>query len=249
MKWQMTLSAILLFGVAGIARGQVVPYTLQEGVEVNLYSFEAEKILSPDEFWVTYAFHNLYDSCRVVYWFTELKQGDMRLAIDYWVRDRYEKEKNAEDLSAISRSKSFTVTGENVSYCHAVEWFDHRPDKRIRLVDNFYCPDTLTYTIRAVNETTGDRQILERLTVRSNDGRMWASGALPIALVEWKPPTSWTGQTAYIDIQLGVEGPGLFNPARSDEITGPLSVQLEEPYYSEYYEQFNQSYPPSGTVK
>ena len=236
-------------GNSGESGSVVVPCTLQDGVVVNLYNAETDELLSPGDFWVSYAFHTLYDSCRVVYWFTELKQGDARLVIDNWIEDQYETEKTPEELSAISRSASFVVTGEEISYYHALEWFDHRPGKRVQQVDNFYCPDSLTYRIRAVNETTEASIVIEELDVRSNENRVWTSGGLPLAAVRWDPPSGWTGQTAYIDVQIEVEGPGLFNPARSDEVTGPLSVQLSEPYYSGYYEPFNQNFPPGGSVE
>ena len=249
MKAHLFFVVPLFLLFMGEVRGQVVPYTLQDGVEVNLYSFEEGKVLSPDRFWVAYTFHTLYDSCRVIYWFTELKQGDERLPIANWVKDRYEKGRTAEDLSAMSRSESFVVTGDAVSYYHAVEWFDPRPGKREQLVDNFFCPDTLTYRIVAVNETTTESIVIEELEVRENNGHIWTSGGLPLAEISWDPPASWEGQSVYIDVQLELDGPGLFNPARSDEITGPLSVQLDEPFYSGYYEQFNESHPPVGDVE
>ncbi|MCB0714167.1 MAG: hypothetical protein KDD67_17720 [Ignavibacteriae bacterium] len=216
---------------------------IQDSVFVNLLPLEGSDTLTARDFSAAYEFHNLYDSCRVIYTFSELWQEEERLELSNWDYEHFEKNKNAAQLSALSRSKSFVVTGDTVSYFRSVKWFDPRSGKRQQLVDNFYCTDSLTYIVSMVNELTSARIEVERLLVVSDgSGHIMTSGGLPIAVRKWVPPTGWNGVSAYVDIEITVEGSGLFDPARKDDIVGRLSRALEEPFYSTYYSQFNVSY-------
>ena len=102
-----------------------VPVEIQDGVTISPVG-ENGDTLSPDSFWANYTFHHLYDSCRVIYQFVELAQGKERIELANWVNQRYEKTKTASELSDMSRSKSFVISGDTISYAHSVRWFDPR---------------------------------------------------------------------------------------------------------------------------
>lgn len=227
-----------------------IPVEIQDSVFVDLYEIEGGDTSSPHDYSAAYEFHHLYDSTRVVYTFAELWQSTERLELANWNFEVYEKDKTAAELSTLSRSKSFTITGDTISYYREISWFDHRPGHRVQLANNFYCTDTLTYVVSFVNEVTQQRIEVQRLTVTGDgNGHIMTGGGLPMAVVRWVPPTSWEGVSAYVDLELAVEGSGLFNPAKWGSIVGNISHSLKEPFYSGYYQQFNQPYQIGGTIE
>ena len=214
---------------------------IQDGVKVDPTG-ETGIVYPADEFWASYSFYHLYDSVQVSYHFVELAQGNNRIELANWSEEGYEKNKSALELSNISRSKSFVVSGDEISYCHHVKWFDYRPGYRQQLVDNFYCDGVLTYTVSAVNESTAERIDIEVLTIEGDgSGHILTTGGVPIEVVEWTPPASWNGVSAYIDITLTVSGDDL-SISRRDRVAGRASTALTEPFYSDYYKQFNEPF-------
>ena len=220
-------------------------FNIQDSVMVNPVS-EGGIIYSASDFWAAYNFHHKYDSTHVIYRFMELTQGSNRIELANWDHEGYETGMTPSELSAISKSKPFVVTGQQIRYCHVVEWFDPRSGYRTQEVDNFYCKDTLTYVIKAVNETTQQSVTIETLTFWSDGSHIIITGGNPIAVVQWTPPSTWNGQSAHIKIDLSQSGSGAYNPARHDLVSGRGSTALTESYYSAYFEDFNESYSGGG---
>lgn len=224
--------------------GQTGPhlwFEVQDSAYIDLINEDTGDTTNPDKVWALYEFHMLYDSCRAVYTFTELKCAGARVKLDNWKYLDFKKTFDPATLSGMSRSKVFTVhTGDTLSFYREFAWFN--PHTNEQKINNYFSEDDLEFVVRL--KQSGTNTILARLDSlgiysRIPSGAPYIYGNGPAYyLVKYVVPPAHNNKQVYVDISVGADGTGDYFPARKDDFGVNLSAAVLTDCWVPFFAQF-----------
>lgn len=216
-------------------------FEVQDSAFVDLINDDVGDTTNPDKVWPLYEFHMLYDSCRAIYTFTELKCAGARLKLDNWKYLDFKKNFDAATLSGMSHSKPFTVhAGDTLSFYREFAWFN--PHTNEQKINNYFSEDDLEFVVRLKN--TGTNATLARLDSlgiysRVPSGVPYIYGNGPAYyIVKYIVPAAHNNKEVYVDIAVSANGTGDFDPARKDDFGINLSAAVLNDCWVPYFAQF-----------
>lgn len=216
-------------------------FEVQDSVFIDLINDEVGDTTSPNLVWPLYEFHMLYDSCRAIYTFTELKNAGARIELDNWDYLEFKTSFDSQPLSQLSCSRPFVVrVGDTLSFYREFAWFSsHTGNQK---ADNYFSEDDLEFVVRL--KKTGTKTVLATLDSlgvysRVPSGVPYIYGNGPAYyVVQYVVPAAYHNTEVYVDVDVSANGTGEYFPARRDDIGINLSAAVLNPCWSPFFEQY-----------
>lgn len=204
------------------------------------YLVQGSDTLAPDDYSPSYEYEMAYDSCHVMYTFTECKRNGHRLTLLHWQQNRIA-HAAARILSFNSRSADFPlVAGDTISFFRDTRWSDLR---RRQTTTNFQSLDSLDFAVELVRASDSARiALLDSMGYlpRFQPGPPVLHGTRPMmALGSYVVPTSIAGGDAFVRVLMYPRGSGAYHFMRRDGITIAMSEMLNHPGATAYINSFS----------